>query len=158
MDEVFRDVYPVFRRLTFRKKYYHNVVFVLGMLGHSVSGCAYKCTHTHTHKHTHLLYIQSSLVALKHLLCHAHPSLLPGGPGSGKGTHCARVVSEFNFAHLSTGDLLRGEVEKGSPLGREVEETMRQGKLVPSVSCLEEGMMLEFKQVESCLGALLKVL
>ena len=62
------------------------------------------------------------------------PSLPPGGPGSGKGTHCARVVSEFNFAHLSTGDLLRGEVEKGSAIGREVEETMRQGKLVPSVS------------------------
>ena len=67
------------------------------------------------------------------------------------------MVSEFNFAHLSTGDLLRGEVEKGSPLGREVEETMRQGKLVPSVSCLEEGVVSEFKQVQSCLGVLLKV-
>jgi len=70
--------------------------------------------------------------------CCASLPPLSGGPGSGKGTQCARVVSEFNFAHLSTGDLLRGEVEKGSPLGREVEETMRQGKLVPSVSCLNE--------------------
>ena len=61
-----------------------------------------------------------------------------GGPGSGKGTHCARVVSDFNFAHLSTGDLLREEVNKGSPIGREMEETMKQGKLVPSVSCLDE--------------------
>ena len=69
-------------------------------------------------------------------------SLLPGGPGSGKGTQCARVVSEFNFAHLSTGDLLRSEVEKGSPIGREMEETMRQGKLVPSVSCLNESQTI----------------
>ena len=59
-----------------------------------------------------------------------------GGPGSGKGTHCARVVTEFNFTHLSTGDLLRSEVEKGSPIGKELEETMQQGKLVPSVSTL----------------------
>ena len=69
-------------------------------------------------------------------------SLLPGGPGSGKGTQCARVVSEFNFAHLSTGDLLRSEVEKGSPIGREMEETMRQGKLVPSVGCLNESLTI----------------
>ena len=59
-----------------------------------------------------------------------------GGPGSGKGTQCARVVTEFNFTHLSTGDLLRSEVEKGSPIGKELEETMQQGKLVPSVSTL----------------------
>ena len=114
-------------------------------------------THIHTNTPTYCIF-QSSIVSLKQLLCPTHPFLLPGGPGSGKGTHCARVVSEFNFAHLSTGDLLRGEVEKGSPLGREVAETMRQGKLVPSVSCLEEGVVSEFKQVESCLGVLLKVL
>jgi adenylate kinase len=55
-----------------------------------------------------------------------------GGPGSGKGTHCSRIVSDFNFTHLSTGDLLRSEVEKGSSIGRELEEIMQQGKLVPS--------------------------
>ena len=61
-------------------------------------------------------------------------STFVGGPGSGKGTHCSRIVSDFNFTHLSTGDLLRSEVKKGSPIGRELEEIMQQGKLVPSVS------------------------
>ena len=33
-----------------------------------------------------------------------------GGPGSGKGTQCARIVENFGFIHLSAGDLLRKEV------------------------------------------------
>ena len=35
-----------------------------------------------------------------------------GGPGAGKGTMCERVIKEYGFAHLSTGDLLRDEVKK----------------------------------------------
>ena len=96
----------------------------------------------HLQSHIYILIIQHTVICCRLSLwvweCCASFPPLPGGPGSGKGTQCARVVSEFNFAHLSTGNLLRGEVEKGSPLGRELEETMRQGKLVPSVSCLNE--------------------
>lgn len=33
-----------------------------------------------------------------------------GGPGSGKGTQCAKIVEKFGFSHFSTGDLLRDEV------------------------------------------------
>lgn len=33
-----------------------------------------------------------------------------GGPGSGKGTQCARIVEKYGFSHFSTGDLLRDEV------------------------------------------------
>ena len=44
-----------------------------------------------------------------------------GGPGSGKGTMCARIVEEFGFMHLSAGDLLRAERKSGSELGDMIE-------------------------------------
>lgn len=40
-----------------------------------------------------------------------------GGPGSGKGTQSAKIVDEYGFVHLSAGDLLRAEVQSGSPNG-----------------------------------------
>ena len=61
-------------------------------------------------------------------------SLPSGGPGSGKGTHCGRIVQDFGFTHLSAGDLLREEVAKDTPRGHQVQEIMREGKLVPGVS------------------------
>lgn len=56
-----------------------------------------------------------------------------GGPGSGKGTQCKRIVQKFGYTHLSTGDLLRAEVENGSERGRKIAELMEQGQLVPQV-------------------------
>jgi len=55
-----------------------------------------------------------------------------GGPGSGKGTQCAKIKEEFNFLHFSTGDLLRAEVKKGSEKGAMIEDLMKNGKLVSS--------------------------
>ena len=40
-----------------------------------------------------------------------------GGPGSGKGTQCQKIVDKFGFVHLSAGDLLRAEIQSGSPYG-----------------------------------------
>ncbi|KAJ3096339.1 hypothetical protein HDU97_006012 [Phlyctochytrium planicorne] len=62
-----------------------------------------------------------------------HPNIIfvLGGPGSGKGTQCARLAEEFNFTHLSTGDLLRAELEKGSDIGRQCGDLMKEGKIVP---------------------------
>ena len=37
-----------------------------------------------------------------------------GGPGSGKGTQCEKVVAKYGYTHLSSGDLLRAEVASGS--------------------------------------------
>jgi adenylate kinase family enzyme len=54
-----------------------------------------------------------------------------GGPGSGKGTQCERIVAKYGYKHLSAGDLLRDEVKSGSELGRQCEEIMKEGKLVP---------------------------
>ncbi|KAG5462631.1 MAG: adenylate kinase-domain-containing protein, partial [Olpidium bornovanus] len=53
-----------------------------------------------------------------------------GGPGSGKGTQCDRIVKTLGFAHLSTGDLLRAEVAKGTEMGQMLEATMKEGKMV----------------------------
>jgi len=55
-----------------------------------------------------------------------------GGPGSGKGTQCEKIVQDFGFKHLSSGDLLRAEKSNGSELAKEIESYISQGKLVPS--------------------------
>ena len=57
-----------------------------------------------------------------------------GGPGSGKGTQCERIVAKYGFTHLSSGDLLRAEVQSGSDRGKQLTEIMEKGELVPMVS------------------------
>lgn len=48
-----------------------------------------------------------------------------GGPGSGKGTQCALISKQYNFAHLSAGDILRSEVSKGTIEGRKLADIMK---------------------------------
>jgi len=59
-----------------------------------------------------------------------------GGPGSGKGTQCDKIIEDYKFAHFSVGDLLRDEVKNGSPIGQQVDTLMKEGKIVPTVSIL----------------------
>ena len=59
---------------------------------------------------------------------------ISGGPGSGKGTQCDSIAGKFGYTHLSSGDLLRGEVLSGSPRGMQLFRVMEQGNLVPDVS------------------------
>lgn len=54
-----------------------------------------------------------------------------GAPGSGKGTQSAHIKEHYNLNHISTGDLLRAEIKKGTPLGKEVEGLISEGHLVP---------------------------
>ncbi|KAL3697339.1 hypothetical protein R1sor_011415 [Riccia sorocarpa] len=55
-----------------------------------------------------------------------------GGPGSGKGTQCAKIVNTYGFVHLSAGDLLRAEINSGSSNGNMIQELIKDGKIVPS--------------------------
>lgn len=59
--------------------------------------------------------------------------VLLGGPGSGKGTQCEKIVEKYGYTHLSTGDLLREEVKSGSDRGKKLSEIMEKGQLVPLV-------------------------
>lgn len=57
--------------------------------------------------------------------------ILCGAPGSGKGTQSDLIVEKYGLQHLSTGDVLRQEIKSGSPLGKEIEELISKGNLVP---------------------------
>lgn len=57
--------------------------------------------------------------------------VLFGPPGAGKGTQSAKLVEKYNLIHLSTGDILRGEIAAGTILGQEAKILMDQGMLVP---------------------------
>ncbi|ELW62013.1 Adenylate kinase isoenzyme 1 [Tupaia chinensis] len=62
---------------------------------------------------------------------------LAGGPGSGKGTQCEKIVQKYGYTHLSTGDLLRAEVSSGSARGKKLSEIMEKGQLVPLETVLD---------------------
>jgi adenylate kinase len=63
--------------------------------------------------------------------------LLIGAPGSGKGTQATRLAAHFGLTHISSGDLLRKHVTEGTALGREVQQYVQRGDLVP------DGLLLD---------------
>jgi len=50
-----------------------------------------------------------------------------GPPGAGKGTQAQNIVKKFNLHQVSTGDLLRNEIENKSEIGKEIEEVISKG-------------------------------
>jgi adenylate kinase len=67
--------------------------------------------------------------------------VLLGAPGSGKGTQSQRLVQRFGIPQISTGDLLRSAVARGTPLGVAAKDAMQAGKLVDDAIVL--GMIRE---------------
>ena len=57
--------------------------------------------------------------------------VLFGPPGAGKGTQSAKIIEKYGLIHLSTGDLLRAEIQANTMLGLEAKKLMDQGILVP---------------------------
>ncbi|NQV91249.1 adenylate kinase [Candidatus Woesearchaeota archaeon] len=57
--------------------------------------------------------------------------ILLGPPGSGKGTVAQMLAKDFDFAHVSAGELLREEIKKETTLGNDIKKTVESGNLVP---------------------------
>lgn len=60
-----------------------------------------------------------------------------GPPGAGKGTQARLLHERFGIAQISTGDLLRGNLARGTKLGKEAEGYMHRGQLVPDALVIE---------------------
>lgn len=54
-----------------------------------------------------------------------------GAPGSGKGTQSDLLVEKYGFKHISTGDVLRGEIKNGTELGKTAKGYIDNGQLIP---------------------------
>jgi len=54
-----------------------------------------------------------------------------GAPGSGKGTQSDKLIGKYGLSHISTGDVLRAEIRKGTNLGRTAQQYIDQGQLIP---------------------------
>jgi adenylate kinase len=57
--------------------------------------------------------------------------IIIGPPGAGKGTQAILIADKYDIAHISTGDILRDVITKGTTLGLVAQDFMDQGKLVP---------------------------
>lgn len=80
--------------------------------------------------------------------------VLLGPPGAGKGTQATRLSETFGLQHLSSGDLLRSERAKGSPLGQRVAGYMDAGQLVPD-DIIIEAILSQFQEAGRHRGFLL---
>jgi adenylate kinase len=63
--------------------------------------------------------------------------LILGPQGSGKGTQAKLIASEYGFAHIATGEILREAVAAGTELGRRVQPILEAGELVPDELMIE---------------------
>lgn len=63
--------------------------------------------------------------------------VLLGPPGAGKGTQAKLLSGKWNIPHISTGDILREQMQKDSPLGAKVRRFVQNGELVPDDIVLE---------------------
>ena len=64
-------------------------------------------------------------------------TILLGPPGAGKGTQAAKIVEKYGIPHISTGDIFRENIKKGTELGKKAQEYMNRGELVPDDLVIE---------------------
>ncbi len=64
-------------------------------------------------------------------------TILLGPPGAGKGTQAVKIVEKYNIPHISTGDIFRENIKKGTELGKKAQEYMNKGELVPDDLVIE---------------------
>ena len=63
--------------------------------------------------------------------------ILLGAPGAGKGTQAEQIVDRYKLTHISTGDILRASIKKGTSLGQKAKEYLDKGELVPDEVVVE---------------------
>ena len=57
--------------------------------------------------------------------------VLIGPPGAGKGTQAEKLIEKYGFNHISTGEVIREQIRKGTELGRSVQSYIEKGQLAP---------------------------
>lgn len=72
--------------------------------------------------------------------------ILLGPPGAGKGVQAEMLKKKFDIPHISTGDMLREEIANKTPLGKEAELYIKEGKLVPDDLVIKMVRVLLMKQ------------
>ena len=65
------------------------------------------------------------------------PIILLGAPGAGKGTQAKVIAGRYGVPHISTGDILRDNVARGTKLGKKAKAIMERGELVPDALVLD---------------------
>ena len=63
--------------------------------------------------------------------------ILMGAPGAGKGTHAKDIRTQYGIPHISTGDILRDELQRGTDLGKTAKSYMDSGRLLPDDIIIE---------------------
>lgn len=76
-----------------------------------------------------------------------------GPPGSGKGTQASRLAADLGIPQISTGDLLRSHVARGTPLGKTARPIMDSGALVPD-DLVTAMLKARLAEPDAALGAL----
>lgn len=56
--------------------------------------------------------------------------IILGAPGSGKGTISSRIINQFKITHVSSGDILRSNIQQRTEIGNKVKESISKGQLV----------------------------
>ncbi len=74
--------------------------------------------------------------------------VLLGPPGAGKGTQAERLEEDFHLPYVATGNMLRAAVNEGSDLGRQAQEHMKAGRLVPDELIID--LILECVEEDRC--------
>lgn len=79
--------------------------------------------------------------------------VLFGAPGCGKGTQAQRLKEHYGIEHVSTGEVIRGEIQRGTELGRSMESYIKQGKLAPDeiVIGMVANYVADHKQAKGCI-------
>ncbi len=82
------------------------------------------------------------------------PVILLGSPGAGKGTQAKKIVERYRIPQISTGDILRENVQRRTPLGLLAKDVMARGELVPD-DLIYDMVSQRLRQVDCARGFIL---